>query len=133
MNQIIIKNFKIFAYHGFHNAEKLNGQNFYIDLTVNIPNIKGVESDELDETVSYSEIMSTVKNTVQSKSYNLIEKLASSIIRDLFLNFEKIEELDIVVKKPEAPINENFEYVAVRLVRKRSDMQNDGSCFIIGE
>jgi len=122
MNQIIIKNFKIFAYHGVHSAEKLNGQNFYIDASITIHHIKGIDSDELSDTLSYSKIMSEIKKTAQNKSYNLIEKLAGNIIKDLFLSFEEIQELDITVKKPEAPIKEDFKYVGVRLVRKRSEI-----------
>lgn len=123
MNQIIIKNFKIFAYHGVHGEEKLNGQNFYIDASITIPCIRGIDSDELSQTLSYSKIMSEIKKTAQSKSYNLIEKLAGSIIKDLFLSFKEISEIDITVKKPEAPIKEDFKYVGVKLVRKRSEMQ----------
>lgn len=120
MNQIIIKNLKIFAYHGVHDFEKIDGQNFFIDAIINLSHLNGYNTDDIEDTVSYSNIIRAIKNTVQKKSYNLIEKVADCISKDLFHLFKDIIAVDITVKKPEAPINEEFDYVAVRIVRERN-------------
>ncbi len=122
MNQIIIKNLKIFAYHGVHTFEKKVGQNFYIDILVNINKLSGFVTDKLDDTISYSKIVKVIRNTVTNKKYNLIEKLAEVICENLFLNFDNIYSLEITVKKPDAPIKEDFEYVAVKIKRYRKDL-----------
>lgn len=123
MNQIIIKNLRIFAYHGVHIFEKKIGQNFYIDILVNIDKLSGFVTDKLDDTVSYSQIIKVIRNTVTGQKYNLIEKLAEVICEKLFLSFSNINNLEITVKKPDAPIKEDFEYVAIKIKRSRKDFE----------
>ena len=123
MNEIIVKNLKIFAYHGVHEFEKINGQDFLIDLKVQIKDMKGYENDDIENMVSYSKIIKAVKESATSKSYNLIEKLANEIIKKLFLNFGEIVLVDITVKKPNAPIKETFDYVATRIIKKRDELK----------
>ncbi len=58
MKEIIIKNLKIFAYHGVHQEEKIDGQNFYIDAVCKI--VGDSEIDNIENTVSYSEIIKNI-------------------------------------------------------------------------
>lgn len=122
MNQIIIKNLELFAYHGVHEFEKLNGQRFVFDVIVTLSNAVKCESDDINEVLSYSNVIKTIKNTVISKSYNLIETLGYKIAENLFSSFDQIETLDITVKKPEAPIDEKFDYVAARIIKNRKEI-----------
>ncbi len=119
MNQIIIKNFKVYAYHGVHDFEKEQGQCFFFDLIVDVPSIY---TDDIEKVVSYSDIMKKVKEVTVKNKFNLIEKLACEIISCLFLCFKEIKTVDIVVKKPNAPIKEEFDYVAVRMKKERIEI-----------
>jgi dihydroneopterin aldolase len=121
VNQIIIKNLKIFAYHGVHKEEKLNGQNFFIDAVLTTSNSTGYKSDKLTDVTSYSDIIKIIRKSTTSCSYNLIEKTAEVIAENLFDNFFDISQIELTLKKPEAPIHENFEYVGVKITRKRND------------
>lgn len=122
MNQIIIKNLELFAYHGVHDFEKLNGQPFCFDVVVTLLDDIKYSSDNINEVLSYSEVIKTIKNTTECKSYNLIETLGYHIVKDLFLAFDKIQKLDITIKKPKAPINEKFDYVGIRIVKNRGEL-----------
>lgn len=121
MKEIIIKNLKIFAYHGVRLEEKVNGQNFLIDLTYNIDENSDDNSDKIENTVSYSDVIRAVKKSMTIKSFNLIETAAENICKILFENFIKIKKIQIVLKKPEAPVNADFEYVGVKIEKNRSD------------
>lgn len=121
MDQIIIKNLKIFAYHGVHKSEKLNGQNFFIDAILYTMKTDGCVNDNIENVVSYSDVIKIIKKAMTSHPYNLIETAAKNVAKFLFDNFSDISELEITVKKPEAPIPENFDYVAVKITRKRCD------------
>lgn len=121
MNQVIIKNLKIFAYHGVHDFEKKNGQDFFIDAVLDLPEMPGFESDEISQLISYSEVVRVIKKVMTEKSYNLIEKAAMKIISEIFSSFSEVKAVDITVKKPHAPIKEEFEYVAVRFKRMRGE------------
>ena len=121
MNQIIIKNLKICAYHGVHDFEKKDGQEFFVDAVLDLPEMPGFENDEIGRVISYSEVVRVIKKVMTEKSYNLIEKVALKIISEIFSSFYEVKSVDIIVKKPQAPIKEEFEYVAVRFKKTRSE------------
>ncbi len=121
MKEIIIKNLKIFAYHGVRPEEKVNGQNFLIDLTYSFDENYDNNSDEIENTLSYSDVIRTIKKSMNVKSFNLIETAADYVCKTLFKNFVEIQKIQIVLKKPEAPVNAEFEYIGVKTEKKRSD------------
>lgn len=121
MNQIIIKNLKIFAYHGVHDFEKKDGQDFFIDAILDLTEMQGFTTDEIGQVVSYSAVVRAIKKVMTEKSYNLIEKAAMEIISEIFSSFSEVKAVDITVKKPQAPIKEEFDYVAVRFKKTRGE------------
>ncbi len=121
-NLVIIKNLKIFAFHGVHNHEKENGQNFYIDAILHTPtDIKKIYLDNIKNTVSYSNVINNIKKIMTEKSFNLIETAAENISQRMFEKYKLLEKLELTIKKPEAPIAEDFEYVGTKITRVRSD------------
>ncbi|MBQ6143087.1 MAG: dihydroneopterin aldolase [Clostridia bacterium] len=122
MNEIIIRNLKIFAYHGVHEEEKQNGQNFIIDAEITTEKTAGYETDKITDTVSYSDIIRNIKKSLTETSYNLLEKAAEITTKNIFDNFEKVKSIKLTIKKPEAPIKENFDYVGIKICRNRSDV-----------
>ena len=121
MDKIIIKDLKIFAYHGVHAHEKLNGQNFVFDITAWVDLSKPCESDDVNDTVSYSEMMKKVVETFTAEKYDLIEKAAQVVADAILEAFPRVAECEILLKKPEAPIKADFSYVAVEIRRCRHE------------
>lgn len=119
MNKIIIKNFRIFAYHGVHQEEKINGQNFYIDAEITTSKTLGYLTDEIEDTLSYSVVMRKIKEIFTNKSYNLLEKCAEVLCNSLLKEYSEINEIKLTLKKPEAPIKEVFEYVGIEITRNQ--------------
>lgn len=121
MDKIIIKNLKLYSFHGVHESEKFNGQNFVLDITVSLDLSKPCISDNVSDTVSYSEIIYKVKEVFSAQKYDLLEKAAQKVCDAIFESFDQVSECEICLKKPEAPINADFDYVAVEIRRKRND------------
>lgn len=119
MDKIIIKDLKLFCYHGVNPEEKENGQNFVFDITAFIDLDLPCKSDNVDDTVSYAKIIKTVRRVAQSEKNDLLERVAQRVADELFNEFCKIQSLIIKLKKPEAPINADFGYVAVEIERTR--------------
>ncbi len=119
MDKIIVKDLKIFAYHGVNPEEKESGQNFIFDIEAFLPLDKPCETDDVNDTVSYAKIIKTVRRIVTSEKNDLLEHVAKRVADGLFEDFPKIEMLKITLKKPEAPIKADFGYVAVEIERKR--------------
>lgn len=121
MDKIIIKDLHLFAYHGVNKEEKTKGQNFYLDLTVWLDISEPCLNDNIEDTVSYAEIIKKVSAVFTEKSYNLLEKAAEVVSDAVFKEFPAVMETKILLKKPEAPIKADFAYVAVEIRRKRSE------------
>lgn len=113
MEKIIIKGLKLFAYHGVNPEEKIDGQNFILDITAELDVKKARLSDNVDHTVSYAKIIKTVKAVFTEKSYNLIETAANKVGMAIMQEYPKLRSVTVLLKKPEAPINADFDYVAV--------------------
>ncbi|MBQ7203359.1 MAG: dihydroneopterin aldolase [Eubacterium sp.] len=119
MDKITIKNLKLFAYHGVNPEEKENGQNFFIDLDYYVNITKACYSDDLDDTVSYAKVTKTVRRAFTSQSFDLIERAAQAVADAVLDEFKDITRVDITVKKPEAPVKADFEYMAVAISRSK--------------
>ena len=55
------------------------------------------------------------------------------ISENIFNNFKEVLSLEVTVKKPQAPIKEDVEYVAVKIKRTRKEEKSDKSYFIFGK
>ena len=121
MDKILIRNLKIFAYHGVNPEEKENGQNFFIDIDAFADVKEACKNDDLDCTVSYAKIIKTVRRVFTENKYDLIEKAAQTVVDGIFNEYPKIQKVRILLKKPEAPIKADFDYVGVELERTRNN------------
>lgn len=119
LDKIIVKGLNLFAYHGVNPEEKENGQNFIIDLEYYVDITNACQNDNIDDTVSYAKVVKTVRKAFTQEKYDLIEK-AAQVVADAVLNdFDKIYRVDITLKKPQAPVSAQFDYMAVSISRER--------------
>lgn len=123
MDKIVIKGLKVFAYHGVNPEEKVDGQNFVLDITAYRPLKDSCLSDDIEDTVSYAKIIKTAVRVMKESKYDLLERAAHRVVEQIFLDFESIQKIDICLKKPEAPIKADFDYVGVELSRSRGDFE----------
>lgn len=119
MDKVIIKDLELFCYHGVNPEEKVDGQVFVFDIEACVDLSTPCVTDNVDDTVSYAKIIKTVRKVAQSEKNDLIERVAQRVADELFIEFSKIESLKITLKKPQAPIKADFNYVAVEIERAR--------------
>ena len=113
MEKIIVKGLRLKAYHGVNPEEKVNGQMFELDITALIDAKSANASDALDDTVSYAKIIKTARAVFTAESYNLIEYAANKVGMEIMKTYPKLKSVTVLLKKPEAPISADFDYVAV--------------------
>ncbi len=119
MDKILIRDLKLFAFHGVNPEEKQNGQNFVFDLDLYVNITKACYSDDLNDTVSYAKVIKTVKKAFTENRYDLLEKAAQVTADAILEEYPDVFQADITLKKPEAPIKADFGYVGVFISRKR--------------
>ena len=124
MEKIIIKGLKLFAYHGVNPEEKVDGQNFVLDITALLNADIAKASDNVDDTVSYAKIIKTARAVFTERSYDLIEVAANKVGVEIMKQYPRLQQVTVLLMKPEAPIKANFEYVAVEETITRDDMEN---------
>ncbi len=119
MDKIIIKNLELYCYHGVNPEEKEEGQAFVFTVIASVDLSVPCKTDNVDDTVSYAKMIKTIRRVAEGEKNDLIERVAQRVADSLFEEYERIVSLDITVKKPQAPIKADFDYVAVRIERTR--------------
>ncbi len=117
MDQIRIRELKIYAHHGVYDFEKEKGQNFFVNATLCLNAFKAGESDLLDNTVNYAAVCEFIEKFLTENTFDLLEAACQGLCEALLLRFEKLKEVEIEIRKPEAPINLEFESVSVVMKR----------------
>lgn len=124
MDKIILKDLTFRGKHGCFPEEKVQEQTFRINLTLYTDLEEAMAKDRLEDTINYGDIFELVANQLENHSYNLIEKLAGEILRDVFNHSEKIKEVKIKVIKPNPPVQGDYKYFAVEMRRKRKWLES---------
>ena len=118
-DQIMLKGMMFYGYHGVNPEERLVGQKFVVDVTVECSLLKPSLSDMVCDTVSYSDLFKTVKSIVEGPPHNLLESVAKNISDSILLSYD-IESISVTIKKPDVPINgANLDYAGVTLTRTK--------------
>ena len=121
MEKIYIKGLEIFAFHGVNPEEKENGQKFILDITLTADLSAAMATDDLACTVNYAAVRKTVQRVMTGAKYNLIEHTAAAVADAILAEYGRVERVEICLKKPDAPMNAVFDYVAVEIARDRRD------------
>ena len=108
------------GFHGVFAFERSDGQDFVVDVVLEIDLEPAATSDDLADTVDYGGVATAVVADIEGKPLNLIEALASRIA-DTCLRFERVTSAEVTVHKPQAPMPVRVADVAVTLVRCRPD------------
>ena len=107
--------------HGVHAHEKVEPQPFEVDLVLHADLARAAETDALEDTVDYSALHDLVRAIVTGPSFDLIEALAGAIARAVLAatDPELVDAVEVRVRKPEAPLDDEVETVEAALLRRR--------------
>lgn len=119
MDKIYIRGLELFAYHGVNPEEKRDGQRFILDVTLSADLGAARQSDDLNDTVNYAAVRKTIQRAFTAESYDLIERAAQVVCEAVLREHPRVESINLLLKKPEAPMNAKFDYVAVEVELSR--------------
>lgn len=109
---------KVRGQHGVFDHERVNGQDFVVDITVWIDLADAAASDELADTYDYSALAQLAADVVAGPAHNLIETVGAQIA-DQVMDDERVHAVEVAVHKPQAPIPQQFADVSVVVRRSR--------------
>lgn len=115
-DRITLTGLRVFGRHGVLDHERADGQEFVVDLDLVVDIAEAAERDDLAATVDYSAIAQVVADIVGGEPRDLIETVATEIA-DVIVDGFDVDEVTVVLHKPEAPIPHPFADVSVTVTR----------------
>jgi dihydroneopterin aldolase len=104
--------------HGVYPQERAAGQDFVVDVVLELDLAPAAASDDVRDTVHYGELADRLVAVVAGEPVNLIETLGQRLV-EVCLADHRVAAATVTVHKPQAPIAHAFGDVAVTLRRER--------------
>jgi dihydroneopterin aldolase len=116
MGLILIENMEFYSFHGHFKEERIVGNKFLVDLTIETDMKIPMESDNLKDAVNYQRIYEIVKLQMEKKSH-LLEHIAGRILDAIYSEMEGINKVTIKVSKMNPPMGGKIGSVSVVITR----------------
>jgi 7,8-dihydroneopterin aldolase/epimerase/oxygenase len=117
-DRITLTGLRVRGFHGVFDFERREGQDFVVDVQLELDLAPAAASDEVADTVHYGELAAALAKVIAGEPVNLIEKLADRLVA-VCLSDPRVAAATVTVHKPGAPIPLEFADVAVTLRRAR--------------
>ncbi len=122
LDEITLTGLRATAFHGVLDHERRDGQQFVVDVTVQLDLAAAAASDELAQTIHYGVLAEQVVAAVENDPVDLIETVAERVAQ-VVLAHPAARVVRVTVHKPNAPITVPFDDVSVTLTRARVAQQ----------
>jgi len=119
-DRIELRGFDYFGFHGVLPAERQQGQHFVVDADLHTDIRDAAKHDDIALAVDYAKVHSTIKAVVEGTPQQLIETVAEKAAAAVLSQHAHVSAISICIKKPAAPIDGTFDYVAVNIYRNRN-------------
>jgi dihydroneopterin aldolase len=97
MIRVALEGMKFYAFHGFYPEERKVGNEFILDVFVDIPRFDS-EEDNIQDTVNYEDIYNICQNHMDKK-YKLLETVAFHIGKDIKERYDQISLIKVRIAK----------------------------------
>ncbi|KAL5219715.1 hypothetical protein ABZP36_024428 [Zizania latifolia] len=118
-DKLILRGLQFHGFHGVKQEEKKLGQKFVVDVDAWMDLTAAGETDNISDTVSYTDIYRIAKSVVEGQPHNLLESVAHSIANSTLLKFPQISTVRVKVGKPHVAVQGVLDYLGVEIFRKR--------------
>ena len=113
-HKINVEGSRLYGYHGCLPEEGRIGQEYRIDVYIEMDFSEAAQTDELNKTVDYCVVYEIAKREMAIRS-KLIEHVARRIKESLLKEISLIEDVRVKVTKFNPPMNGNVEQVSVEI------------------
>ena len=117
MDKIEIEKLTVFGNHGVYPEENVLGQKFLVSLVLHADTRKAGLTDDLECSINYGDVSRYVKQFFEENTFKLLERVAEKLAESLLLRYSLLEEVDVKIEQPWAPITIPVESVGVEISR----------------
>jgi len=101
--------------HGVGDDERRSPQPFEVDVTLGADLGPAAGGDRLEDTVDYAALQALVIDAVRGPSVHLLETLAARIGQVVLDRWPMVTEVEVAIRKPQAPLAAPVDRVEVRI------------------
>lgn len=105
--------------HGVLPSERREGQLFVVDVTLGLGRrgtAVAAVTDSLNDAIDYGKVAASVIAVIEGDPVNLLETLAERV-SDAVLAYGRVQEVEVCVHKPQAPLDVAFDDIMVTIHR----------------
>ena len=118
MDVIQLTGIRCYGYTGYLAEERFLGQWFEVDLRIGLNLAIAGQSDRIEDTLDYRSTIAAVKEIIATAKFDLVEKLAETIITTV-LGFDRVQQVELKLHKPAAPIPDFGGKITIELTRSK--------------
>jgi dihydroneopterin aldolase len=115
--ELFVKHLEFEGRHGVYEEERKNGRQFRASLFVELPDVEGTESDNIEHTIDYRVLAEIIYNTSEAKRCNLIEHLGQRMLQKVFDRVPEATHARLVLEKHATDVAGEPEWVGIELER----------------
>ncbi len=115
-DHIALKGLRVRGFHGVLPSERVTGQDFVVDVCLEVDVRDAAASDDLADTVDYSALAEDLAAVIEGEPVDLLETLATRLAAAC-LALDGVRTVELTVHKPQAPVGLAFQDVSVTVVR----------------
>lgn len=116
-DRIRLSGLRVRGHHGVLPAERRDGQDFVVDVALELDLRPAAASDDLAATVDYGALAERLAAVVAGEPVDLLETLAGRLAEVCLQAPPLVRRAEVTVHKPQAPIGVRFGDVSVTVVR----------------
>ncbi|MEV6285267.1 dihydroneopterin aldolase [Kribbella sp. NPDC051770] len=117
---IEIRGIRGYGRHGVFDHERADGQEFVVDVRLELDTRKAAATDDLADTVNYGVVAEQVHAAIENDPVDLIETLAQRIAT-ICLADPRVTATAVTIHKPSAPITVPFDDVVLTVQRTNGE------------
>jgi len=125
MERIHIAGLELFAFHGVNREERQHGQAFVLDMLLEADLSAACQSDDLNDTVNYAQVIKAAAAAFTREPCNLIERAAEITAQAVLADFPAVEAVTLRVRKPDAPVKMTVGDISIEIFRRRDGCRNE--------
>ncbi|KAK7389927.1 hypothetical protein VNO78_25224 [Psophocarpus tetragonolobus] len=123
-DKLILKGLSFYGFHGAIAEERKLGQKFMVDIDAWVDLKAAGKSDNLSDTINYTDIYDIAKEVLEGSPHKLLESVAQKIAVTTLINYKQIYAVRVKIGKPHVAIHGPLDYLGVEILRRRSDLSD---------
>jgi len=116
MGKIILKNIKVYGYHGCLIEEGQIGSDYHVNLTIKANLKPSAISDDLNDTIDYVHLNNIIKEEMAIRA-KLLETVANRILDRIYNEIPLVKKATVSVSKINPPIGGDVDMVSIKMSR----------------